>query len=168
MLALRHRRSVPGSGRRSRTVAHNSGLRQPGRLRANHWHMRRGGQLQPRQGWNSRRRSPGGGRQGQIVKHRVAHETRTIPIPPEHVKLLRARNRRYGTTPDGRIFQTARAASSGLAAYSAVWAEARKQALTPAQADPAAGGRLCATLRRGSAYAYWAASRSLIARAGGW
>ncbi len=35
-------------------------------------------------------------------------------MPPEHVKLLRARNRRYGTTSDGRIFQTARAASSGL------------------------------------------------------
>ncbi len=91
---------------------------------------------QPRQGWNSRRRSPGGGRQGQIVKHRGAHETRTIPA--ELVKLLRAHNRRYGTTPDGRIFQTARAASSGLGLQRRV-GRGRKQALTPAQGDPAAG-----------------------------
>src|ERR1019366_7581820 len=39
-------------------------------------------------------------------KHRAAHGTRTIPIPPDLVKLLRAHIRRYGTTPDGRIFQT--------------------------------------------------------------
>jgi hypothetical protein len=37
------------------------------------------------------------------------HDSRlTIPIPPELVKLLRARIRKYGATPDGRIFQTAR------------------------------------------------------------
>jgi hypothetical protein len=40
------------------------------------------------------------------LKHRAATEIRTIPIPPgwsggsAHIK-------RYGTTPDGRIFQTA-------------------------------------------------------------
>jgi hypothetical protein len=36
------------------------------------------------------------------------HETRTIPIPPELVRLLRAHIKRYGTTPDGRVFQTTR------------------------------------------------------------
>jgi hypothetical protein len=66
-------------------------------------------------------------------KHRAAHETRTIPIPPDLVKLLRAHIRRYGTTPDGRIFQTARGGIIQDSAYSAVWAEARKQALTEAQ-----------------------------------
>jgi integrase len=40
--------------------------------------------------------------------HGTAHETRTIPIPPELVRLLRANIKRYGTTHDGRIFQTAR------------------------------------------------------------
>jgi hypothetical protein len=39
-------------------------------------------------------------------RHRAAHETRTIP--PELVKLRRVHVRTYGTTPDGRIFQTAR------------------------------------------------------------
>ena len=66
-------------------------------------------------------------------KHRAAHETRTIPIPPDLVKLLRAHIRRYGTTPDGRIFQTARGGIIQDSAYSAVWATARKQALTEAQ-----------------------------------
>jgi hypothetical protein len=38
------------------------------------------------------------------LKHRAAHETRTIPIPPDLARLLRAHIRRYGTTPDGRVF----------------------------------------------------------------
>ncbi len=45
----------------------------------------------------------GTARQERGLKHRAAHETRTIPIPPELVKLLRAHIKRYGTTPDGRI-----------------------------------------------------------------
>ena len=49
------------------------------------------------------------------------------------MKLLRAHIKRYGTTPDGRIFQTARGGILQDSAYGAVWAEARKQALTPAQ-----------------------------------
>ena len=50
----------------------------------------------------------GTARQERGLKHRADHETRTIPIPPELVRLLRAHIKRYGTTPDGRIFQTAR------------------------------------------------------------
>ena len=75
----------------------------------------------------------GTARQERGLKHRAAHETRTIPVPPDLVKLLRAHIKRYGTTPDGRIFQTARGGIIQDSAYSAVWAEARKQALTPAQ-----------------------------------
>jgi integrase len=77
----------------------------------------------------------GTARQERGLKHRAAHETRVIPIPPELVKLLRAHIKRYGTTPDGRIFQTARGGIIQDSAYIAVWAEARKQALTltPAQ-----------------------------------
>jgi hypothetical protein len=40
----------------------------------------------------------GTARQERSLKHRAAHETRTIPIPPELVRLLRAHIRRYGTT----------------------------------------------------------------------
>ena len=48
----------------------------------------------------------GTSRQERGLKHRAANETRTIPIPPELVRLLRAHIKRYGTTPDGRVFQT--------------------------------------------------------------
>ena len=50
----------------------------------------------------------GTARQERGLKHRVGNETRTIPIPPVLVRLLRAHIKRFGTTLDGRIFQTAR------------------------------------------------------------
>lgn len=53
------------------------------------------------------------------LKHRAVHETRTIPIAPELVKLLRAHIKRYGTTTDGRIFQTARGGNLQDSAYGA-------------------------------------------------
>ena len=75
----------------------------------------------------------GTARQERGLKHRAAHETRTIPIPPELVRLLRAHIKWHGTTPDGRVFQTARGGILQDSAYSAVWADARAEALTPAQ-----------------------------------
>ena len=50
----------------------------------------------------------GTARQERGLKHRAGNETRTIPIPPELVRLLCTHVKKYGTTPDGRIFQTAR------------------------------------------------------------
>jgi integrase len=75
----------------------------------------------------------GTARQERGLKHRAEHETRTIPVPPELVKLLRAHIKRYGTTPDGRVFQTSRGGILQDSAYGEVWDQARKQALTPAQ-----------------------------------
>jgi integrase len=46
----------------------------------------------------------GTARQERGLKHHAGHETRTVPIPPELVKLLRAHIKRYGTTPGRRIF----------------------------------------------------------------
>jgi len=83
----------------------------------------------------------GTARQERGLKHRAAHETRTIPIPPELVRLLRAHIKQYGTTPDGRIFQTARGGIIQDSAYSAVWAGARAEALTPAQCRSPLGRR---------------------------
>jgi integrase len=74
----------------------------------------------------------GTARQERGLKHRADHETRAIPVPPDLVKLLRAHIRKYGTTPDGRIFQTARGGILQDSAYAAVWAAARAAALTPA------------------------------------
>jgi integrase len=75
----------------------------------------------------------GTARQERGLKHRAASETRTIPVPPELVKLLRAHVKKYGTTRDGRVFQTARGGLLQDFGYNEVWAQAREQALTPAQ-----------------------------------
>ena len=75
----------------------------------------------------------GTARQARGLKHRAQHETRSIPIPPVLVQILRAHLKRYGTTPDGRIFRTARGGILQDSAYSADWAAARAAALTPAQ-----------------------------------
>jgi integrase len=83
----------------------------------------------------------GTARQERGLKHRAAHETRTIPIPPDLVRLLRAHIKRYGTTPDGRIFQTARRGILQDSGYNEVWTEARKTALTPAQQRSPLGRR---------------------------
>ena len=87
-------------------------------------------------------------RQERSLKHRPATETRTVPIPPDLVRLLRAHIRRYGirrygTTPDGRVFQTARGGILQDSAYTAVWAETREAALTPAQCRSAAVPTTC-------------------------
>ena len=83
----------------------------------------------------------GTARQERGLKHRAAHETRTIPVPPDLVKLLRAHVKRYGTTPDGRVFQTSRGGIIQDSAYGAVWGEARKTALTEAQFQSPLGRR---------------------------
>jgi integrase len=75
----------------------------------------------------------GTARQERGLKHRADNETRTIPIPPELVRLLRAHIKKYGTTPDGRVFQTSRGGIIQDSAYSVVWADARQQALSEAQ-----------------------------------
>jgi len=67
------------------------------------------------------------------LKHRAQHETQSIPIPPVLVQILGAHLKRYGTSPDGRIFRTARGGIIQDSAYSADWAAARAAALTPAQ-----------------------------------
>jgi integrase len=53
---------------------------------------------------------------------------------PHHPKLgryVRAHLKRYGTAPDGRLFQTARGGFIQDSAYSAVWADARAAAFDP-------------------------------------
>jgi hypothetical protein len=57
----------------------------------------------------------------------------TIPIPPVLVGLLRAHIMRFGTTLDGRVFQTARGGILQDSGYNEVWDQARREALTPAQ-----------------------------------
>jgi integrase len=74
------------------------------------------------------------------LKHRPAHDSRTAPIPPELVAILRQHINTFGITADGRIFASARGQVVASTAISDVWAEARRLALTPGQvASPLAG-----------------------------
>jgi integrase len=75
----------------------------------------------------------GAAREARGLKHRAQHEMRSVPIPPALVTLLRAHLKEYGTSPDGRLFRTARGRPLRDSAYSAVWQAARSAAFTPAQ-----------------------------------
>ncbi|MBB6345212.1 integrase [Nonomuraea muscovyensis] len=71
--------------------------------------------------------------ESRSLKHRADRETREIPIPPVLVGMLREHIAEYGTAKDGRIFCTGTGGVYSSSAYSRVWQEARKLALTPAQ-----------------------------------
>ena len=76
----------------------------------------------------------------RTLKHRPAQETRRVPIPPELVAILREHIETFGTSPDGRIFNSDRGHVIASTAISDVWAEARTLALQPHQvASPLAG-----------------------------
>jgi integrase len=75
----------------------------------------------------------GASREERGLKHRAGNETRSIPIPPVLVRMLRAHIARYGTGPGGRLFRTARGGPLNDTGYGEVWQRARPTALTPAQ-----------------------------------
>ena len=72
-------------------------------------------------------------RQARGLKHRAPAETRSIPVPPVLVELLRNHLKPYGAGPGGRVFRTARGGPVGDTGYGQVWHRARTAALTPAQ-----------------------------------
>ncbi|MFG2110159.1 tyrosine-type recombinase/integrase [Micromonospora chersina] len=71
------------------------------------------------------------GREVRGLKHRGQGETRTVPIPPELVRLIREHLERYGTTSDGRLFRGLRGGPLASSTYDRIWKEARTRALTP-------------------------------------
>ena len=75
------------------------------------------------------------------LKHRAADETRTVPIPPELVAILRTHIGTFGVATDGRIFSSERGHPVASTAISDVWAEARTLAFTPAQVISPLAGR---------------------------
>ncbi|WP_188196782.1 tyrosine-type recombinase/integrase [Nonomuraea sp. SYSU D8015] len=79
--------------------------------------------------------------ESRCLKHRADKETREIPIPPVLVAMLREHIAKYGTAKDGRIFRTGTGGSYSSSAYSYVWQEARKLALTPEQVSSSLAAR---------------------------
>ena len=75
------------------------------------------------------------------LKHRGQAEIRTVPIPPELVRLLRAHLDEHGAAPDGRLFYTDIGGAVQESSYTAVWRRARRRALTPDQVASPLGRR---------------------------
>jgi len=65
------------------------------------------------------------------LKRRKRGATRTVPIPPVLVHLLREHIARYGTADDGRLFRATRGGRLPSTEYCEVWERARKAVLTP-------------------------------------
>ena len=72
-------------------------------------------------------------RQRRELKHRAPGETRSVPIHPELVTLLRNHLKQYGTGPTGRIFTLPRGGTLTDRAYLAVFHTARAAAFTAAE-----------------------------------
>lgn len=69
------------------------------------------------------------------LKRRARNATRSIPIPPHLVHLLRTHLQRYGTTSDGRLFRAARGGRVASTEYSRIWSTARQRTLHPDDTD---------------------------------
>jgi integrase len=68
------------------------------------------------------------------LKHRAEGETRTVPIHPDLVKLLRDHLAEFGTGPGGRIFSLPRGGVVTSTAYLVIFHKARTGAFTEAEA----------------------------------
>ncbi|GAA4209908.1 tyrosine-type recombinase/integrase [Actinocatenispora rupis] len=114
--------------------------------------IRRGDCQLPRKGWGRiilAETAPHAGedwtddgttREPRGLKHRAAKETRTVPIPPDLVRLLQAHLDTFGTTEDGRLFRAARGGYLSEAQYGRIWKRARAAALSEEQtASPLVG-----------------------------
>ncbi|MFI9028825.1 tyrosine-type recombinase/integrase [Streptomyces sp. NPDC053560] len=68
------------------------------------------------------------------LKRRARRATRTVPIPPVLVEMLRAHAERYGVASDGRLFRAAQGGRVRSTEYCEVWDAARKRGLTASEA----------------------------------
>ena len=80
------------------------------------------------------------------LKHRARNAVRIVPIPPLLVAILREHIERFGTAPDGRLFQVTwgtRGQGGVVSAkvYGPLWQKARTAALTKAQQRSPLAGR---------------------------
>lgn len=87
---------------------------------------------QPRSG--SQWTDDGSVRERRELKHRAKDETRTVPMHPELVTLIRDHIKEFGAGPGGRIFHLARGGIITDRAYLAIFHRARAAAFTDTEA----------------------------------
>ena len=68
------------------------------------------------------------------MKHRPGGASRTVPIPPQLVRLLLQRLYTYGSAADGRLFRGARGGPLSESRYGRIWHQARSAAALPGAA----------------------------------
>jgi len=83
----------------------------------------------------------GRARQRRELKRRGQTETRSVPIPPELVELLRTHQDQFGTADDGRLFRTESGGEIQDSHYAAMWRKARIEALSADEAASPLAGR---------------------------
>jgi len=108
-------------------------------LPATGWGEMRLTNAQPRSG--TRWPDSGNSRERRALKHRADGETRSVPIHPELVTLLRDHLERFGTGPGGRVFAGPRGGTLAEWSYLEIFHTARKDALGPADAGGPLMGR---------------------------
>ncbi|WP_328473669.1 tyrosine-type recombinase/integrase [Streptomyces sp. NBC_00448] len=69
------------------------------------------------------------------LKRRARNATRSIPIPPDLVHLLRTHLDHYGTAPDGRLFRAVRGGRITSSEYCRIWSAARRRTLLSRDAE---------------------------------
>jgi integrase len=68
------------------------------------------------------------------LKRRARGATRSVPIPPPLVRMLRDHIATYGTAPDGRLFRAAQGGRVRSTEYCDLWSAARAAVLTEEEA----------------------------------
>lgn len=72
--------------------------------------------------------------EARSLKRRARGATRSVPIPPVLVRMLRDHLATYGTAPDGRLFRAARGGRVRSTEYCAIWDAARAKVLSAEEA----------------------------------
>lgn len=67
------------------------------------------------------------------LKRRARKATRTVPIPPVLVRMLREHIETYGTAEDGRLFRAHRGGHVLSKEYGEIWQAARSAVMSPAE-----------------------------------
>ena len=68
-------------------------------------------------------------REPRSLKHRPEGAIRTVPIPPQLVRLLRWHLQTFGCAADGRLFRGARGGPLSESLYGRIWHQARTAAM---------------------------------------
>ena len=76
-------------------------------------------------------------REPRSLKHRPEGAIRTVPIPPQLVRLLRQHLHTFGCAADGRLFRGARGGPLSESLYGRIWHQARAAAIAGTGRHPA-------------------------------